>query len=412
MSDLENMMNQLLRGVVDIVTKEELYRRLEESIKNDRPLIIKAGFDPTAPDLHLGHTIVLQKMRQFQELGHKVVFVIGDFTAMIGDPTGKNVTRPPLSYEQVMESAKTYTEQVYKILDRGKTEVRFNSEWLSKLGTDGIVRLAAKYSVARMLERDDFKKRYTSGISISIHEFLYPLLQAYDSVALRCDVELGGSDQLFNLLLGREIQREYGQSEQIVMTMPLLEGLDARLVDGKLVGNKMSKSLGNYVGINEPPDMMFGKLMSINDELMWRYYELLSNMSIDEIKRIRSDCESGRMNPMDAKKSLAKEIVARFHSSQDAENALRNFTEVFSKRNPPEKMDEYNIRAEDDGQIWVCRALASIKVVKSTSDAKRLINQGGLYINSERVVDSNLSLKIGSYIVKLGKKVYFRLNII
>ncbi|MCX7959637.1 MAG: tyrosine--tRNA ligase, partial [Deltaproteobacteria bacterium] len=364
------------------------------------------------PDLHLGHTIVLNKMRQFQELGHRVVFVIGDFTAMIGDPTGKNVTRPPLTREQVLESAKTYTEQVFKILDREKTEIRFNSEWLSSLGTEGIIRLAARYNVARMLERDDFKKRYTSGISISVHEFLYPLLQAYDSVALNSDIELGGSDQLFNLLVGREIQKEYGQREQIVMTMPLLEGLDARLVDGKLTGNKMSKSLGNYVGINEPPDTMFGKLMSVSDELMWRYYELLSRLPLDEIKRMKDECVSGRMNPMEAKKRLAREIVARFHSDEAAEKALENFTLVFSKKSLPEKMEEFEVRTEDNGQIWVCKALASVKAVKSTSDAKRLIEQGGLYIDNERVTDSKLNLRSGSYVVKVGKKIYLKLNVI
>lgn len=412
MAGIEDILIEILRGVVDVVSKEELIKRLEESEKSRRPLVVKAGFDPTAPDLHLGHTIVLQKMRQFQDLGHKVVFVIGDFTAMIGDPTGKNVTRPPLSREQVLESAKTYTEQVFKILDRDKTEVRFNSEWLSRLGTEGIVKLAAKYSVARMLERDDFKKRYTSGISISIHEFLYPLLQAYDSVALNCDIELGGSDQLFNLLVGRDIQREYGQREQIVITMPLLEGLDAKFVDGKLVGNKMSKSLGNYVGINEPPDTIFGKLMSISDELMWRYYELLSSLPIDEIERMREECKSGKMNPMDAKKLLAREIVARFHSQEAADKALENFTSVFSKRNLPEKLDEYEVKTDESGQIWVCKALANIKVVKSTSDAKRLIEQGGLYINNERVTDSRLTLTNGQYVVKVGKKVYLKLRVI
>ena len=412
MSNPEEIVNHLLRGVVDIVSKEELIKRLDESEKKNKKLIVKAGFDPTAPDLHLGHTIVLQKMRQFQDLGHRVVFVIGDFTAMIGDPTGKNVTRPPLSREQVLESAKTYTDQVYKILDRDKTEIRFNSEWLSKLGAEGIIKLAAKYNVARMLERDDFKKRYTSGISISIHEFLYPLLQAYDSVALGCDIELGGSDQLFNLLVAREIQREFGQPEQIVMTMPLLEGLDARMVDGKLTGNKMSKSLGNYVGISEPPDTMFGKLMSISDELMWRYYELMSNLSIEEIKRIKEECQFGRMNPMEAKKALAKEIVARFHSEKAAENAMNNFTEIFSKRNIPEKMEEFEVRTEENGQIWVCKALSSVKAVKSTSDAKRLIEQGGLYINNERVSDTKLNLKSGEYIIKVGKKIYLKLKVI
>lgn len=411
MQDVDSILRDLLRGVVDIVSEEELKKRLIESAENKRPLVVKAGFDPTAPDLHLGHTIVLQKMRQFQELGHRVVFVIGDFTAMIGDPTGKNVTRPPLSREQVLEAAKTYSEQVFKILDKNRTEIRFNSEWLSTLGAEGIIKLAAKYNVARMLERDDFKKRYTSGISISIHEFLYPLLQAYDSVALNCDIELGGSDQLFNLLVGREIQKEYGQKEQIVMTMPLLEGLDARVVDGKLTGNKMSKSLGNYVGINEPPDVMFGKLMSISDDLMWRYYELLSQLSLDEIKRMKEDCISGRMNPMEAKKALAKEIVARFHSPEEADRALKNFVEVFSRRNIPENLPEYEVTPEEDGLIWICKALANIKAVKSTSDARRLIEQGGLYVNNERVLDPKYRLKSGSYVIKVGKKQFLKLNV-
>jgi len=401
-----------MRGVVEIVSKEELKERLERSDREGKPLVIKAGFDPTAPDLHLGHTIVLNKMREFQELGHRVVFVIGDFTAMIGDPTGKNVTRPPLSREQVLSSARTYTEQVFKILDRERTEIRYNSEWLSPLGADGLIKLAAKYSVARMLERDDFKKRYSSGISISIHEFLYPLLQAYDSVALGCDVELGGSDQLFNLLVGREIQKEYGQREQVVMTLPLLEGLDAKMVNGKLVGNKMSKSLGNYVGINEPPDVMFGKLMSISDDLMWRYYELLSRLPLEEIDRIKEECRSGRMNPMEAKKMLAREIVLRFHSEEAADRALQNFVEVFSKKGIPEKMDEYTVNAEDGEKIWICKALANVKVVKSTSDAKRLLEQGGLYIDNERITDPKYHIGKGSYVVKVGKKLYIRLNVI
>ncbi len=412
MSVTGNMIDQLLRGVVDIVSREELKQRLEESERKGRPLIIKAGFDPTAPDLHLGHTIILNKMRQFQELGHSVVFVVGDFTAMIGDPTGKNVTRPPLTHKQVLESAKTYTDQVYKILDREKTEIRFNSEWLSKLGAEGMIKLAAKYNVARMLERDDFKKRYTGGISISIHEFLYPLLQAYDSVELHCDVELGGSDQLFNLLVGREIQREYGQSEQIVITMPLLEGLDAKVVDGRLTGNKMSKSLGNYVGINEAPDSMFGKLMSISDDLMWRYYELMSRLPIDEILEMREKCNSGRMNPMEAKKLLAREIVARFHSEEAADNALNNFTEIFSRKNTPKDLREYEVMSEETGSIWICKALSITGVVRSTSDAKRLIEQGGLYINSDRVTDPRLNIVRGSYVVKVGKKIYIKLNVI
>jgi len=410
--DIDSVLNRLMRGVVEIVSKEELKERLERSDREGKPLVIKAGFDPTAPDLHLGHTIVLNKMREFQELGHRVVFVIGDFTAMIGDPTGKNVTRPPLSREQVLSSARTYTEQVFKILDRGRTEIRYNSEWLSPLGADGLIKLAAKYSVARMLERDDFKKRYSSGISISIHEFLYPLLQAYDSVALGCDVELGGSDQLFNLLVGRDIQKEYGQREQVVMTLPLLEGLDAKMVNGKLVGNKMSKSLGNYVGINEPPDVMFGKLMSISDDLMWRYYELLSRLPLEEIDRIKEECRAGRMNPMEAKKMLAREIVLRFHSEEAADRALQNFVEVFSKKGIPEKMDEYTVNAEDGEKIWICKALANVKVVKSTSDAKRLLEQGGLYIDNERITDPKYHIGKGSYVVKVGKKLYIRLNVI
>ncbi len=411
MMDVEKTVEFLMRGVVNIVEREELRKRFIESSQSQKPLVIKAGFDPTAPDLHLGHTIILNKMRDFQRLGHRVVFVVGDFTAMIGDPTGKNVTRPPLTREQVLQSSKTYTEQVYKILDREKTEIRFNSEWLSTLGAEGIIRLAAKYNVARMLERDDFKKRYTSGISISIHEFLYPLLQAYDSVALNCDVELGGSDQLFNLLMGREIMREYGLKEQIVMTMPLLEGLDAKLIDGKIVGNKMSKSLGNYVGINEPPDTMFGKIMSITDDLMWRYYELLSELPLDEIAGMREKCASGNMNPMEAKKALEKEIVTRFHSLEKADAALKNFTEVFSKKNVPEDMKEYEVRVDESGSIWICKALAGIKVVKSTSDAKRLIEQGGLYINNERIVDPRYNIMPGSYTIKVGKKLYIKLSV-
>ena len=314
----------LSQGIADFHSEKELFDKLCRSEKNKKPLRIKAGFDPSAPDLHLGHTVVMVKMKQFQELGHQVVFVIGDFTAAIGDPTGQNKTRPPLNREMIVKNCETYTLQLYKILDPQKTEVRFNSEWLNPLGAEGLIQLASKYNVARMLERDDFKKRYTSHQTIAVHEFLYPLIQAYDSVALKADVELGGTDQLFNLMVGRDIQKEFGQEPQVVMTTPILEGIDARVENGQIVGKKMSKSLGNYIGINEDPHEIFGKLMSIPDELMWRYIELLSFLSSDEKMKLQNNVKTSELHPKNVKANFAKEIIARYHGTPAANEAEQN----------------------------------------------------------------------------------------
>jgi tyrosyl-tRNA synthetase len=323
---------EVTRGSVDLHVADELRRKLENSYATNTPLIVKAGFDPNRPDLHLGHSLLLTRMRRFQELGHTVVFLIGDFTALIGDPTGKNVTRPPLTRDEVLANAETYKQQVFKVLDPDTTVVRFNSEWLDPLGAEGMLRLASQYTVARMLEREDFKQRFRANKPIAIHEFLYPLLQGYDSVALRADVELGSTDQLFNLLMGRTLMRERGMQPQVIATGPILEGLDAKLVDGVLVGDKMSKSLNNYVGINEPPAQMFGKLMSITDELMWRYYELLSSRSLKEIAALRTSVELGTAHPKAAKVDFAKDIVARFHGQAASEQAADEFEQRFAKK--------------------------------------------------------------------------------
>ena len=328
----EEQFEEVTRGTVDLHVAEELKARLRRSYDSGKPLVVKAGFDPNRPDLHLGHSLLLTRMRRFQEFGHAVVFLIGDFTALIGDPTGKNVTRPALTREEVAANAETYKAQVFKVLDPAVTRVRFNSEWLDALGSEGLIRLAAKYPVARMLERDDFKKRFREGRSISIHELLYPLLQGYDSVALQSDVELGSTDQLFNLLMGRHLMKEYGLEPQIIMTGPILEGLDAKLVDGKIEGDKMSKSLDNYVGIHEPPEQIFGKLMSITDDLMWRYYELLSSRPLREVAQLREDVAGGRAHPRNAKVDFAREMVARFHGTEAGKKAVEDFERRFSRK--------------------------------------------------------------------------------
>lgn len=344
-----DQMALIKRGAVEILVEKELEEKLEKSAKTGVPLKIKAGFDPTAPDLHLGHTVLLHKMRQFQQLGHEVIFLIGDFTGMIGDPTGKSETRKALSREDVLRNAETYKEQVFKILDPEKTRVAFNSEWLAKLDAGGMIGLAAKYTVARMLERDDFGKRFANQLPISIHEFLYPLIQGYDSVALQADVELGGTDQKFNLLVGRELQREWGQTPQTVITMPLLEGLDGV--------NKMSKSLGNYIGINEPADEIFGKIMSISDELMLRYYELLSDLSMAEIDGMRTGIRDGSVHPMEAKKQLGREVVARYHGAAAATDAEEHFVKRFRDNQTPDEMPELTLAATDE-KVALCRLLA------------------------------------------------------
>lgn len=398
MKEQHESMIELGRGAEEILLLEEL----EEKLRKGRPLLVKAGFDPTSPDLHLGHTVLLNKMRQFQQFGHTVVFLIGDFTGLIGDPSGKSATRPSLSREQVEANAETYKRQVFKILDPDQTMVRFNSEWMDALGADGMIRLASRYTVARMLERDDFKKRFAGNQSIAVHEFLYPLAQGYDSVALEADVELGGTDQKFNLLVGRELQKQEGQEPQVVMTLPLLEGLDGV--------NKMSKSLDNYVGITEPADEMFGKLMSISDDLMWRYFELLSFRSLAEISGLEGEVAKGR-NPRDVKFELAGEIVARFHGAGDAEGARRAFIERFRKGAAPEDMPEVSLGAGPGG-MPVANMLKESGLVESTSEGIRMIRQGAVRIDGERVSDGKASLKPGvRIVVQIGKRKWARVSI-
>ncbi len=393
----EEQLAYLRRGTVDIIEEEELLKKIKRSLETGRPLRVKAGFDPTAPDLHLGHTVLLRKMRHFQDLGHEVYFLIGDFTAMIGDPSGRSETRPPLTKEQVLENAKTYADQVFKILDPNRTKVVFNSEWMAKFTAEDFIRLCAKYTVARMLEREDFKKRFESGRPIAIHELIYPLIQAYDSVALKADVELGGTDQLFNLLVGRDIQREYGQEPQVIITVPILEGLDGV--------QKMSKSLGNYVGITEPPQEMFGKIMSISDELMWRYYELLTDVPLEEISSWKEAVAQGKINPKELKVRLAKEIVARYHSPEAAEKAAEEFERVFARGGVPEDIPETRVSA---GEVWLPRFLKDQGLVKSTSEGKRLVSQGGLQINGEKWREENFTFTPGEYVLRVGKKRFLK----
>ena len=391
MNDIEESLALIARGADEILVKDELLERL----KQGRPLRVKAGFDPTAPDLHLGHTVLINKMRQFQALGHEVIFLIGDFTGLIGDPTGKNVTRKPLSREEIQENAKTYEAQIFKILDPEKTIVDFNSRWFDEIGAAGMIRLAAQSTVARMLERDDFNKRFKGEQPIAIHEFLYPLAQAYDSVALKADVELGGTDQKFNLLLGRQIQQNHGQKPQIVLTMPLLEGLDGV--------QKMSKSLGNYIGIDEPPDDIFGKVMSISDELMWRYFDLLSFKSNAEIEALKTSVTQGA-NPRDVKFELAKELIARFYDAGAAEKAQATFIARFSQGQLPDEMPEYEIKLEEDG-LGVAHLLKALKLVAGTAEGNRMIAQGAVRIGGERVSDKGLRFDASAeFVVQVGKR--------
>ena len=386
------------RGSDELLVEQELVEKLQSS----RPLRVKAGFDPTAPDLHLGHTVLLNKLRQLQDLGHRVFFLIGDFTGMIGDPTGKSTTRPPLTREQVEENAKSYTEQVFKVLKPEYTDVVFNSAWMNKLDASSMIRLAATHTVARMLERDDFSKRYRSNQPIAIHEFLYPLLQGYDSVELKADLELGGTDQKFNLLMGRELQKHFGQSPQCVLTMPLLEGLDGV--------NKMSKSLGNYVGINEPPQEIFGKLMSVSDELMWRYIELLSFEPLSTINQWKAEVETGR-NPRDIKVIFAQEIVARFHSDHAAQQALSDFELRFQRGMLPEDMPEVRLSPQEGG-LSLAYAIKQAGLVTSTSEALRMVEQGGVRVDGEKISDKALKLPSGaSYTIQVGKRKFARIII-
>lgn len=391
MASIEESLALIRRGADEIVVESELTKKLERG----QPLRVKAGFDPTAPDLHLGHTVLINKMRQFQELGHHVMFLIGDFTGLIGDPTGRNTTRPPLTQEELLQNAETYKEQVYKILDPDKTEICFNSAWMQPLGTAGMIKLASQHTVARMLERDDFKKRYQSEQAISIHELLYPLCQGYDSVAMRADVELGGTDQLFNLLVGRKLQENAGQEPQIAVTVPILEGLDGV--------QKMSKSLGNYVGINEPADQIFGKLMRASDELMWRYLTLLSAVDMAEIEKWRVEVDNG-LNPRDVKMRLAHEQVARFHGDAAARHAQEAFIARFSRRELPQDIEKVTLEARADGYP-ISNVIKDAGLTASTSDARRMVSQGAVRIDSERVDDLNMVLDAGfDAVVQVGKR--------
>ncbi len=389
----------LRKGALEIISEEDLERKLARSRKENRPLLVKAGFDPTAPDLHLGHTVLIRKMRHFQELGHTVVFLIGDFTGLIGDPSGRNKTRPALTPQEIAANAETYKEQIFKLLDPHKTVIDFNSRWLGALSPVEIIKLAASYTVARILERDDFAKRYRNGEPISVHELLYPLMQGYDSVALRADVELGGSDQKFNLLVGRELQRSYGQEPQVILTMPLLEGLDGV--------QKMSKSLGNYVGIHEAPGAMFGKVMSVSDGLMFRYYELLTDLPAREVARLRQETAAGRRNPMEAKIALAKSIISDFHSPQAADAAEAEFIKIFRKREAPEDAPLLALEADEALADFLVRH----GVLASKGEVKRVHAQGGIYLDDERPVEITLVLKKGrSYRLKVGKKKFYRIG--
>jgi tyrosyl-tRNA synthetase len=402
----EEQLAEVTRGAVDVHTREDLLKKLTNSYEKQVPLRVKMGFDPTAPDLHLGHTVPLERMRRFQDLGHTVIFLIGDFTASIGDPTGRNTTRPPLSDEQIAANAETYKKQVFKVLDQGLTEVRFNSEWLRPLGATGMIKLAARYTLARMLERDDFKKRWHSETPIALHELLYPLAQGYDSVALKSDVELGSSDQLFNLLVGRQLQKEYGQAPQVCLTGPLLEGIDARFEDGRVVGDKMSKSLGNYVGIDEAPGEQYGKLMSISDGLMWRYYELLSRKSLAEVAALRAE------HPKKAKSELAKEIVARYHGLAAAAAAEEQFEAVHKRREVPGEIEEREVSREAGAEsVPLAKTLAQLGLAASGSEARRLIGQGGVSVEGERVSDVNAKLPAGVHLLKVGKRKFTRVTV-
>jgi tyrosyl-tRNA synthetase len=397
-TDIQSSLDLIKRGCDEILLEEELISKL----KKGTPLRVKCGFDPTAPDLHLGHTVLINKLRVFQDLGHDILFLIGDFTGLIGDPTGKSATRPPLTEQQVQENAETYKEQIFKILDPGKTTIMFNSTWMKKLGATGIIELAAQHTVARMLERDDFSKRYKSGKPIAIHEFLYPLIQGYDSVAMKADIELGGTDQKFNLLVGRELQKSRGMEQQVVITMPLLEGLDGV--------QKMSKSLGNYIGIDEPPKEMFGKLMSVSDDLMWRYFELLSFRSNKEIDDYKVEIENG-CNPRDIKFKLASEIVERFHGAGSGESAQQQFIKQFQSGAIPDDIDEITLVSEN-GSIPIANILKDAKLTSSTSESLRLLKQGAVKIDGNKVLDIKLTIEAGTdQVYQVGKRRFAKILI-
>ncbi len=393
----------LTRGIVDLHVRAELEARLKASYDSGKPLRVKAGFDPTRPDLHLGHTVLLQKMRQFQDLGHIAILLVGDFTAMVGDPTGQNDLRPRLTRDEVMASAKTYTDQAFKVLDEKRVELRYNSEWLDKLKPTELVELMAKMTVSRMLERNDFAQRFADHRAIYQHEFLYPLLQGYDSVALDCDVELGGTDQLFNLLVGRDLMPKYGQKPQIVMTVPILEGIDARIEGGKVVGKKMSKSAGNYIGIQEDPIAVFRKVMQIDDDVIFRYFELLSARTNEEIAALKAERASGK-NPMEIKSLFGREIVDRFHGKEAAEKAASEFASVYSADALPKDIPELTLTTEGP-TLWIAKALSLAGLVKSTGEGKRLVEQGGVEVDQARVEDPQLQLERGKrYLLRVGSK--------
>ena len=394
---MDDALKHIKRGSDEILTEDDLQKKLESG----KQLVVKAGFDPTAPDLHFGHTVLLNKLRHFQDFGHKVVFLIGDFTGRIGDPSGTNKTRPTLDSKDLLENAKTYEKQVFKILKKDLTEVKFNSEWCDDLGADGLINLASKYNVARMLERDDFNKRFSSNKSIAVHEFLYPLVQGYDSVALKVDVECGGTDQKFNLLVGRELQRDYGQEPQVVITVPILEGLDGV--------NKMSKSLDNYIAIDEAPDEMFGKIMSISDDLMWRWFDLLSIMTEEDIAKLKQEMEEGK-NPRDIKFVLAEELVDRFHQEGDGKKCKEEFLNRFQKGNMPEEIESISVNLTED-QILLVNLLKNTNMIASVSEGNRLIKQGGIKINSEKVIDPKLLISSGTEnIYQVGKRKFLKIK--
>lgn len=399
---IEEQFEYLKKGCVEIIQEKELKSKLEESLKEKKPLKVKVGFDPTAPDIHLGHTVLLRKMKHFQDLGHDVIFLIGDFTGLIGDPSGRSTTRPALTHEEIMENAETYKKQIFKILDPAKTIIDFNSRWLEKLSSIDIINLTAKYTVARILERDDFSNRLKKGIPISVHEILYPLMQAYDSVALKADVELGGTDQKFNLLVGREIQREFGQEPQVIITMPLLEGLDGT--------EKMSKSSNNYVGISEEPTEIYGKIMSISDPLMFRYYELLSDEPLSQIEKWKKEIRENKLNPKDLKSRLAKSIVSDFWGRKQAEKAAQEFERIFKYKKLPTEMEEIEVRVE---KISLIDLLVGQNILSTRGEAKRMIRQGGVYIDGERIEDISLKVdleKKKECILKIGKRKFYKLK--
>lgn len=405
--DFKKQWETITRGVAEIVPEEELAQKLKRSLEQDRPLKVKLGLDPTAPDIHLGHTVVLHKLRQFQELGHDVVLILGDFTSRIGDPSGRSETRKQLTEEQIMENVATYKEQVGKIIDLERASVVFNSSWLAPLTFAEVIELASKYTVARMLERDDFARRYREGLPIGVHEFLYPLMQAYDSVALHADIELGGTDQKFNLMVGRDLQREFGQEPQVAVMVPILEGLDGV--------QKMSKSLGNYIGISEPPGEIYGKTMSLPDELIVRYFELVTPLDLEEVRMIKNNLASGVLHPRDAKMRLARELVALFHGETAAEDAEREFVAVFQRREMPEDMPEVILdrsELDENGEIWLPKLMVKAGLVESTSAGKRMIIQGGVKVNGEKVADPDSPLAVeDGMIVQVGKRKFVRIYI-